>query len=217
MITTPTDSVLQIINFLSNSIKFTKFEKERRITLKLAASVTKPTEKDFGIAFLSPRKDLSKDISMPTTPTVNVPELGLGDEVYIYVGVEDTGRGLTEDECKVLFQRFAQGELLCKSTASAKLTYDLPKTASPKTYKTYGGSYQTHNKTKVSAKADTLFRKWIRSVHQSRSFRTTRRTNRCKKYSRSRLDFCLLHQDSTGRTTSTCFSCWISGFCGSID
>ncbi|KAI4842173.1 hypothetical protein E4T44_07466 [Aureobasidium sp. EXF-8845] len=98
-----------IINFLSNSIKFTKFEKERRITLKLAASVTKPTEKDFGIAFLSPRKDLTKDTSMPTTPTLAVPEFGLGDEVYIYVGVEDTGRGLTEDECKVLFQRFAQG------------------------------------------------------------------------------------------------------------
>jgi len=109
-----------IINFLSNSIKFTKFETERRITLKLAASVTKPTEKDFGIAFLSPRKDLTKDTSMPTTPTLAVPEFGLGDEVYIYVGVEDTGRGLTEDECKVLFQRFAQ--------------------ASPKTYKTYGGS-----------------------------------------------------------------------------
>jgi signal transduction histidine kinase len=110
--TLDTDHALQIINFLSNSIKFTKFEKERRITIKLAASVTKPTEKDFGIAFLNPRKDLSKDTSMPTTPTVAVPEVGLGDEVYIYIGVEDTGRGLTEDECKVLFQRFAQGRFL---------------------------------------------------------------------------------------------------------
>jgi signal transduction histidine kinase len=96
--TLDTDHALQIINFLSNSIKFTKFEKERRITIKLAAS------------FLNPRKDLSKDTSMPTTPTVAVPEVGLGDEVYIYIGVEDTGRGLTEDECKVLFQRFAQGK-----------------------------------------------------------------------------------------------------------
>ncbi|CAD0093465.1 unnamed protein product [Aureobasidium mustum] len=109
-----------IINFLSNSIKFTKFERERRITVKLAASVTKPTEEDFGIAFLSPRKDITKDSSMPTTPATPVPEINLGEEVYIYIGVEDTGRGLTEDECKVLFQRFAQ--------------------ASPKTYKTYGGS-----------------------------------------------------------------------------
>ncbi|KAH0359859.1 histidine kinase, partial [Aureobasidium melanogenum] len=109
-----------IINFFSNSIKFTKFERERRITVKLAASVTKPTEKDFGIAFLSPRKEVAKDASMPTTPTTSGQDFKLGEEVYIYVGVEDTGRGLTEDECKVLFQRFAQ--------------------ASPKTYKTYGGS-----------------------------------------------------------------------------
>ncbi|KAG9697124.1 histidine kinase, partial [Aureobasidium melanogenum] len=109
-----------IINFFSNSIKFTKFERERRIIVKLAASVTKPTEKDFGIAFLSPRKDITKDSSMPTTPATAGPDIKLGEEVYIYVGVEDTGRGLTEDECKVLFQRFAQ--------------------ASPKTYKTYGGS-----------------------------------------------------------------------------
>jgi signal transduction histidine kinase len=71
-----------------------------------------PTEKDFGIAFLSPRKDLVKDTSMPATPTTPAPEYGLGDEVYIYIGVEDTGRGLTEDECKVLFQRFAQGKFL---------------------------------------------------------------------------------------------------------
>lgn len=104
------DSALQIINFLSNSIKFTKFERERRITVKLAASVTKPTEEDFGIAFLSPRKDITKDSSMPTTPATPVPEINLGEEVYIYIGVEDTGRGLTEDECKVLFQRFAQGK-----------------------------------------------------------------------------------------------------------
>ncbi|KAH0154604.1 histidine kinase, partial [Aureobasidium melanogenum] len=109
-----------IINFFSNSIKFTKFERERRITVKLAASVTKPTEKDFGIAFLDPRKDITKVSSKPTTPATAGPDIKLGEEVYIYVGVEDTGRGLTEDECKVLFQRFAQ--------------------ASPKTYKTYGGS-----------------------------------------------------------------------------
>ncbi|KAH0006902.1 histidine kinase, partial [Aureobasidium melanogenum] len=109
-----------IINFFSNSIKFTKFERERRITVKLAASVTKPTEKDFGIAFLDPRKDITKVSSMPTTPATAGPDIKLGEEVYIYIGVEDTGRGLTEDECKVLFQRFAQ--------------------ASPKTYKTYGGS-----------------------------------------------------------------------------
>jgi hypothetical protein len=137
----------QIINFLSNSIKFTKFEKERRITIKLGASVTKPTERDFGIAFLNPRKDLAKDTSMPTTPTAAAPEFGLGDEVYIYIGVEDTGRGLTEDECKVLFQRFAQGKFCCSWKSSSEVQKANPwlflNTASPKTYKTYGGSYKT--------------------------------------------------------------------------
>jgi hypothetical protein len=147
--TSDTNFAVQIINFLSNSIKFTKFEKERRITVKLAASVTKPTEKDFGIAFLNPRKDLAKDTSMPTTPTVAAPEFGLGDEVYIYIGVEDTGRGLTEDECKVLFQRFAQGKFCCSwkfSSKVQKLTRNFLTTASPKTYKTYGGSYKLRYK-----------------------------------------------------------------------
>lgn len=51
---------------------------------------------------------------MPVTPVTPAPEYALGDEVYIYIGVEDTGRGLTEDECKVLFQRFAQGKLFAR-------------------------------------------------------------------------------------------------------
>lgn len=33
---------------------------------------------------------------------------GVGNEVYIQFAVEDTGRGLTEEEMKVLFQRFSQ-------------------------------------------------------------------------------------------------------------
>ena len=32
-----------------------------------------------------------------------------GEDLYVYVGVEDTGKGLTEDEAKSLFQGFAQG------------------------------------------------------------------------------------------------------------
>lgn len=95
----------------------------RRITVKVAASVTKPTEKDFGIAFLTPRKELNKDSSMPSTPTMTVPEINLGEEVYIYISVEDTGRGLTEDERKVLFQRFAQGKFIF-SDASSRMGED---------------------------------------------------------------------------------------------
>lgn len=103
-------TVSQIINFLTNSIKFTKDSATRRITVNVAASTTKPTEKDFGIKFLAPRKDPAKDTSMPPTPTSsNVAEWMTGEELYVYVGVEDTGKGLTQDEAKSLFQRFAQG------------------------------------------------------------------------------------------------------------
>lgn len=103
---------LQIINFLTNAIKFTKDEKTRNITIKLAASTTKPTEKDFGIAFLPPRKDANTKLQMPLTPSISngLMDWTAEEELYIYIGVEDTGRGLTEEECKLLFQRFAQGE-----------------------------------------------------------------------------------------------------------
>lgn len=48
------------------------------------------------------------------------PDWGDGEESYISFSVEDTGRGLTEDEKKMLFLRFSQ--------------------ASPRTHVTYGGS-----------------------------------------------------------------------------
>lgn len=47
-------------------------------------------------------------------------EWGAGQSVYIYFGVEDTGRGLTDEEKKLLFLRFSQ--------------------ASPRTHVQYGGS-----------------------------------------------------------------------------
>jgi hypothetical protein len=191
-----TDCTLQIINFLSNSIKFTKFEKERRITIKLAASGTKPTEKDFGIAFLSPRKDLAKDTSMPATPTTPAPEYGLGDEVYIYIGVEDTGRGLTEDECKVLFQRFAQGKFsLAVHIESSKLMREqhLPRHIRPMAVQV------RTDLLRVSFFVLTFSR--LRIVYQSRSLRITGRSDRSQEYSRSWLDICFLHQDQKGRST----------------
>jgi len=54
------------------------------------------------------------------TTTTEGAEWGKGEEVYINFAVEDTGRGLTTDEKKLLFQRFSQ--------------------ASPRTHVQYGGS-----------------------------------------------------------------------------
>jgi hypothetical protein len=48
------------------------------------------------------------------------PDWGDGEEVYILFAVQDTGRGLNQEEKKVLFQRFSQ--------------------ASPRTHVQYGGS-----------------------------------------------------------------------------
>lgn len=101
-----------IINFLTNSIKFTRDSSTRKITINLAASTTKPTAKEFGIDFLPPRKEAREEIDLAheSTQTVLQSEEPMERNIYIYIGVEDTGRGLTTDETKHLFQRFAQGE-----------------------------------------------------------------------------------------------------------
>jgi signal transduction histidine kinase len=104
---------IQVINFLTNAIKFSRDADKRQITIRLAASLTKPTKEDFGISFLAPRKDPYRDSSLPPTPSVSssVQTWTNGEELYLFISVEDTGVGLTEEECKILFARFAQGML----------------------------------------------------------------------------------------------------------
>ncbi|KAI4727162.1 hypothetical protein E4T49_05024 [Aureobasidium sp. EXF-10728] len=105
--------VLQvIINLLTNGIKFTRDCPTRKISVYLSAFEKPPVGGQRSVTFIEPRPRQS---SLSTSP-----EWGPGGEVYIQFAVQDTGKGLTEDELKLLWQRFSQ--------------------ANPKTYKQYGGS-----------------------------------------------------------------------------
>lgn len=98
-----------VINLFTNAIKFTQYADTREIRIRLGASTIRPVDETM---FIAPRA-LRPDHTASS-------EWGNGEEIYIKIAVEDTGRGLTEEELKLLFQRFQQ--------------------ASPKTYKQYGGS-----------------------------------------------------------------------------
>lgn len=99
-----------LINLTTNAIKFTQSEAKRRIDIRIRASATIPESRT--IEYL-PRASSRKDMSLGSA-------WGEGGMVYLSVEVEDTGRGLSESERLILFQRFRQ--------------------ASPRTHVQYGGS-----------------------------------------------------------------------------
>ena len=106
--------VLQVlINLTTNAIKFTTSEVKRTIIVSLAAYKGRPSQLPKKlVSFFPSRRKLGDMISGP--------DWGDGEEVYIQFAVQDTGRGVTEDEKKLLFMRFSQ--------------------ASPRTHVQYGGS-----------------------------------------------------------------------------
>ncbi|KAK8208601.1 hypothetical protein HDK77DRAFT_428322 [Phyllosticta capitalensis] len=106
--------VLQVlINLTTNAIKFTTTESKRTIRVTIAAST----------AMFSALENRPVDYFPTRSKRVDMTEgadWGTGENVYIHFAVQDTGRGLTDEEKKLLFLRFSQ--------------------ASPRTHVQYGGS-----------------------------------------------------------------------------
>lgn len=83
-----------LINFLTNSVKYTSDSKGRReIVVHLDAYLSPPKTKDRAMRIASP--ELSETVEDE-------------DRVWIVVGVKDTGKGLNQEEMAKLFARFSQ-------------------------------------------------------------------------------------------------------------
>lgn len=100
-----------LINLVSNAIKFTRLSEKRHIGISISASLFQPQTTLHGNKYLRLRKP-REDLTLR-------PEWGHGQPLYLEFNVEDTGKGLTADEKKVLFMRFSQA---------------------PRTHVNYGGS-----------------------------------------------------------------------------
>ena len=102
-----------LINLTTNAIKFTTTQAKRTIVVTLSASIERPSKKEeTGVTYFptrSKREDLTDGA-----------DWGNGEEVFIHFAVQDTGRGLSDSEKKLLFLRFSQ--------------------VSPRTHVQYGGS-----------------------------------------------------------------------------
>lgn len=101
--------ILQVlINLVTNAIKFTRTEAQRRITITMGASLTKPSEaNEFGAQYVQ-TSTTSLDQTIKS-------EWGDGEVIYLPIAVTDTGRGLSEKEKKNLFHLFKVSQPFCET------------------------------------------------------------------------------------------------------
>ena len=102
-----------LINLTTNAIKFTTTEETRTIKVVLSASRERPSANPAPTVSYFPMRARRTDQTFGS-------DWGDGEEIFLEFAVRDTGRGLTPEEKKLLFQRFSQ--------------------ASPRTHVQYGGS-----------------------------------------------------------------------------
>lgn len=102
-----------LINLTTNAIKFTTSQAKRTIVITLSASTETPSQLSSGGVSYIPSRSKRAEVTEGK-------DWGTGDNVFLSFAVQDTGKGLTESEKKLLFLRFSQ--------------------ASPKTHVQYGGS-----------------------------------------------------------------------------
>ena len=91
-----------IINLCTNAIKFTNDGLVRNIVLRLGASIEEPIHSTSRIIYLQRSSD-----SKVVDPT-SKPDWGSGEPLFLHFAVQDTGRGMTQEEIKLLFKRFSQ-------------------------------------------------------------------------------------------------------------
>jgi signal transduction histidine kinase len=74
----------------------------KEISITMGASKECPSQSSDGVQYLHQSTD--QEFADPTSRA----EWGLGEPMYLHFQFTDTGRGMSQEEMKVLFQRFSQ-------------------------------------------------------------------------------------------------------------